>query len=217
MNENTRWIPWMAALILFMSLTGIVKVILNGKEQLDAANHFLSEGNMPRAVDHFERAVGWYLPGWSVQTEAAAGMRFIADTYEERGEIQNALDTYRLLRGAIFATRSFFTPHQDLIALCNDRIATLMAKSPPARKSDEGKSFEERRRTNLEILSRERSPHSAWALVAEAGFFGWVGAVTALIVFGFSPAGDWRPKPAWTCAFLFLVFYAVWMTGLMKV
>lgn len=55
-----------------------------------------------------------------------------------------------------------------------------------------------------------------WAFVCEAGFFGWVGCTLAFIfrAFGADDSFHGRRGAFWGC--LVVVFYGLWVLGMMK-
>ena len=65
-------------------------------------------------------------------------------SYVQKNDSENALNAYRLLRGAFYSVRSFYTPGKFWILRCNEKIAVLMAKQPATSESEKTKTYEER-------------------------------------------------------------------------
>ena len=127
-----------------------------------------------RALEHYERVIHWHVPFLSLSDDAAGKMWTYALNYEKQGNIEKALNTYRILRGAFYAARSLYTPGQDWILRCNEKIAGLMASKPADTEAEQKKSYDERKAEYLQLLSREKPPHPEWALLTELSFIGWV-------------------------------------------
>ncbi|MFQ5481223.1 MAG: tol-pal system YbgF family protein [Nitrospinaceae bacterium] len=213
MNPPRRLGFWIAGLVAFMALTGVLKVMLNGEDEMRLGESAMQAGHAREAADHFERAIRWRLPGSNWQDQAASRLWNLAAALETQGDSQAALNLYRRLRGAFYATTSVFTPGKEWIHRANEKIASLMAGNPP-NAAEEGLSVDQRRRQYLSLLNRDRPPHAGWALVAEAGFFGWVGSLVGLILQAFSRTGEWRPRQGWVWLSAFSVFYLTWVFGL---
>ena len=200
--------------ILLLAFGCVIKVVLNAYGELSQGKQSLEENKLARAAIHFDRAIRWHLPFLGTADEAAGQMFKIAELYEKKGFEEKALEMYRSLRGAFYSTRSFFTPGQEWIDRCNDKIATLMAKAPATAPAIAARSFEQRREDNLKLLTRDASPHTGWAVVAEAGFFGWVICLAGLVIQGFTPRGEFRRRPAVLWSLAFVLFFTMWGYGL---
>lgn len=200
--------------LLLLALASVVKVGLNAYGELSDGKRYLEENNLAGAQMHFDRAIRWHLPFLGAADEAAAEMFKIGERFEAKGFDEKALEVYRTLRGSFYSTRSFFTPGTEWIDRCNLKIATLMAKAPATAPGIAARSFEQRREDNLKLLTRDRSPHTGWAVVAEAGFFGWVFCLAGLIIQGFTPRGEFRRRPAMLWSLAFVLFFTMWGYGL---
>lgn len=170
-----------------------------------------------KALDHYERVIHWHVPFLSLSDDAAEKMWAYALNYEKQGNIEKALNTYRILRGAFYAARSFYTPGKDWILRCNEKIADLMASKTAYSKAEQKKSYEERKEEYLKLLSREKPPHPEWALLTEASFVGWVFCAFTFIFKGFTATGAFQNRSAMRWAGGWLVCYGVWVWGLFRV
>lgn len=202
--------------MLVVVLSTAFKVIWNATDEWNRAEA-LAATQPERALDHYERVIHWHVPFLSLSDDAAEKMWEAALAYEQQGNIEKALNTYRILRGAFYAARSVYTPGKDWILRCNEKIAGLMASKPAYSEPEQKKSFDERKTEYLELLSREKSPHPEWALVTEIGFWGWVACAFVFIFKGFSPAGAFHAQPALRWAGGWLVCYGLWIWGLFRV
>ncbi len=55
-----------------------------------------------------------------------------------------------------------------------------------------------------------------WSVVVEIGFFGWIGSTIALIFNGFDDSDALIKKKALFWGILIVVFYAIWIIGLVN-
>lgn len=55
-----------------------------------------------------------------------------------------------------------------------------------------------------------------WALICEAGFFGWVGCTIGFIFRAFGPDDTFFGRRAAFWGSLVVVFYGLWVLGMMK-
>lgn len=193
-----------------------LKIYFNGKEELSIADELLKNKNSLQAMVHFERAIQWHIPGSDIATLAAEKFWHITLSYESENQIDEALKSCRLLRGAFYSTRSFWTPGKKWIDLCNEKIAHLMAS-----KSDPGNynspSFENRKSEILEKLQTDRPPSTLGSLLTEIGFFGWVTCSGLFLFKAVTPTGGLNPRPAIIFSTAFMLFYGIWILGMFKV
>jgi hypothetical protein len=200
--------------ILIMLASAMGKIHINAMAELQQAKALAGSEKQSEAVTHYERAIHWYLPGTGGQDRAAEGLWKIAGQYESDGDLENAINSYRLLRGAFYATRSFYTPGQRWIDLCNGKISHIMALQQPYSESDKTKSFEQRKADALARLTAEKPPYVRWALLGEAGFYGWLACAFMFIARALTPSGKILANQAlfWGCGIV--LFYALWLLGL---
>ena len=71
MQIPNKSFPWILGFLGIVTLSCLFKVVFNAQNELATGDRFLSEKNIPRAVDHFERAIRWHLPGLGSADEAA--------------------------------------------------------------------------------------------------------------------------------------------------
>jgi hypothetical protein len=86
------------AILTFLTF---LKVHLNGNEEFSIAEELFRENNYTKATTHYECAIQWHIPKSPIPTLTA---------YESKNQTDESLKTCRLLRGAFYSIRSFFTP-----------------------------------------------------------------------------------------------------------
>lgn len=199
-----------------LALLTLLKVFLNGNQEFSTAEELFSKNNYQEAITHYERAIQWHLPGSPTPALAAEKLWRISLFYESKNLTEEALKTCRLLRGAYYSTRSFFTPGKKWINLCNEKMAHWMASKPDLINKTP-LSFENRKSNFLKILQTDRPPSTFWSILTEVGFFGWVACAGLFLIKAITPTASLKPKPAIIYSTTFLLFYAVWIIGMFNV
>ncbi|PIQ97733.1 MAG: hypothetical protein COV67_02505 [Nitrospinae bacterium CG11_big_fil_rev_8_21_14_0_20_56_8] len=205
---------WLLAGILILFLIPLFKVYFNATSELAIAGTYSAKGDLDNAVLHYGRSLHWYLPGLPSRNKAAEGMWNVAQQFEDKEKLEEALSVYRQLRGSIYSVRSLYTPDVSWIERCNEKIARLMALLPPSSEMERSKSFDQRKSDALNLLSRSVPPHTFWSLVAVGGFIGWVTCALGWIVRGFTPSGEFSVRRALPWGGGFMACYGLWILGL---
>jgi hypothetical protein len=171
------------------------RVVLESRAELAQGEAALARGALDDAVTHLHRAARWYAPGSPYCRRALARLEQIADQAERGGDPARALATWRAVRGALLATRSFYTPHAAHLEPANQRIAALMAavENPAV---DPGRSLAERRGWHLDRLWHDQAPSAFWSVVALLGFAAWIGGALLFIFRGVDRGDRLRRRPA---------------------
>lgn len=108
------------------------------------------------------------------------------------------------VRAAILGTRSFYTPHPDLLAAANAALARSLAErelDPAAPQPHVGTgSLDERTRWHLERLAQDGSPGIGWTLLAMVGLGVMLLGAWRLFGDGFDDEGRPQRKAIWYAA-----------------
>ena len=210
-----RVVYGVSGLLLICAAMVYGRLLYLGWSEFSAGQDALTSPNSKEAVVHFERALQLYLPWGGASESAARELLKLAEDFESRGETQSALETYRTVRGGLYGARSFYTPHREWIALCDEKIARLMSKLPPETKREKGQTEDERYRDALALMAPPSRPRLIGSLAAVVGLLGWVGGTLGLIWRGL----DRRPGMGWRLLFwggVTLIFYFCWVFGLSR-
>ena len=199
-----------------LTLLMILKIYLNGNKEFSQAEELFSKNNYTQATTHYERAIQWHIPGSSTPALAAEKLWNISLFYESKNLTDEALKTCRLLRGAFYSTRSFFTPGEKWINLCNEKIAHWMANKPDLT-NKMPLSFESLKSRFLKNLQADRPPSTFGGILTEVGFFGWVACAALFLIKAITPTAGLKPKPAIIYSTAFFLFYAIWIFGMFNV
>lgn len=202
-------------LFLFFGLI-ITKVYFSSMTEFKTAESAFEEADYRTAMIHYERAILWYLPIGAYVERSAARLWEVAEILETQDK-KLALEAYRSLRSAFYATRSFYTPGQAWIDRTNPKIAVLMAEQTTYSEEDRKKSLEQKTEEALAILKRPMKPDPFWSVILVLGFLGWVGGVLLFIWKGFRDGGmEVFAKRGLFIGTITVFFYALWIIGMMK-
>ncbi|MFQ5543942.1 MAG: hypothetical protein ACE5FY_06275 [Nitrospiria bacterium] len=207
-----------AAICLFLVLFLVVlKVYLSSMQEFKKAETAFATKDYRNAMKHYERAILWYLPFGSTVDRSAARLWEVAEIVE-REDAKLALEGYRSLRSAFYATRSFYTPGQKWIDRTDEKIASMMAKLPPYSEEEKKQTFEQRREKALDILKKPLKPDPFWSIVMEIGFLGWVAGVLLFIFKAFRRGEGSRVivKQGLLWGGIAIVCYTLWVIGMMR-
>ncbi|MGF1469218.1 MAG: hypothetical protein ACFCGT_24090, partial [Sandaracinaceae bacterium] len=91
-----------------------------------------ARGDLRAAVLHYRRAARWYAPGSPYDRIALERLRALALAAEAQDDREEALATWRAVRGAIRSARGLSTPHARRLREADQRIEALTAGSGPA-------------------------------------------------------------------------------------
>ncbi|HPD61767.1 MAG TPA: hypothetical protein PKV48_08440, partial [Thermodesulfobacteriota bacterium] len=137
--------------ILFLLLV-FAKVAINAHKEYQEGDKFFRAKDYTQAIIHFNRAIHWYSPGSKSVTNSIQALWEIGTQAENRGDSDLALEAFQSIASSLYSARSFYTPHQEWIVKCNDRIAAIRAKQVESRPQYKGTPFEKRKEEALKIL-----------------------------------------------------------------
>lgn len=192
------------------------KVYFFSMQEFKTAETAFSQKDYPKAIQHYERAILWYVPVGGYVTFSAQRLWEIAETLEQEDPVL-ALEAYRALRSAFYATRSFYTPGQSWIDRANPRIARFMAAQTLYSEADRQKSLEQKTQEALVILERPLRPDPFWSFVVVLGFLGWAAGTLLFIWRAFREGGTQvMLKQGIVWGTVIIVFYALWIIGMTR-
>lgn len=190
-----------------------VRVSVGARIEYKLGAQALSSGDLPTAIHHFDRSIHWYTPGSDAVANSVIGLKKAAGEYVKEMDRDGELYAYRILRSALYSVRHVTQPYPEVIASADEKIASLMALQKGTKGTDE---FEKERKLRFDQLTRNVGPKTRYALLAEAGFVGWVASALLFIWLGIGSAGRFNGKKAALFSILFVAFYALWIFGLAK-
>lgn len=168
-----------------------------------------------RAITFFDRSIHWYTPFSPYVHRSAERLWEICIKAEEQGDIRLALIATRTIRRGFYAARSFYTPGKNWINKCDLKINELMRLERNQKEMQDAPTQQDK---PIRARQKATSPSTLWSIIVEIGFLGWIGSVIGFIMFACK--GDRKVKlsvsqgVAW--ASLALIFFALWIVGMMK-
>lgn len=158
-----RWLILAAVLFGIFLVFASVRVVFEGWHEYNTGIHFQDQNKPANAVTHLIRAARWYFPVVGADNRAIHRLIDIADKAFHEGNHKAALAIYREVRASILGSRSLYTPHKDILELCETRIATIMSKGD-----------EQAKQRYLAQLRTHIQPNPWLSLAAVLTFFAWL-------------------------------------------
>jgi len=205
-----------SVILLVMCLTLGTKVYLSSWQEYRKAQDALARRDYHQAIVHLKRTILWYLPGNRYVEGATAKLWQLGLLAERQGNRELALEAYRSLRSGLYAVRSLYIPYREWIKRCDSKIASLMAAKGPTVEADKGKTFTQLRNQYLNLLRNDQAPDVVWSLVMEVGLLGWLSSTIFFILRSFGPEGELYGRRALFWGGLLLIFYILWVVGMVK-
>jgi hypothetical protein len=175
----------------------IVLALITVRVVWSSRSEWLAASGDQRLV-HLGRAARLYTPGNPYARRAL-------DALAEAGR-GGSLQAWQEVRSSILATRSFYTPHPELLAEANAAIATLMAQKDPTLSRD----------WHAARLAQDEAPSVGWSLVAIFGLFAWIGAAVAFIFFAVGDDDRIRPRIALVLSLSLFAGLVLFFVGLAR-
>lgn len=199
-----------------MLLMVIGKVYYRSMVEFNSGNAAFNKKDLNEAITHFQRSIHWYTPLNKYVANSAQKLWQIGEIAEARSNIKLALLAYRSLRSSFYAVRSFYTPYKEWINKCDEKISTLVASQETPFESEKKKGFEQRKAEALKILKTNNAPHVGWAIFLEIGFVGWITCTILFILKVFTGEKGFEGKKALFWGPFIILFYAMWIIGMLK-
>lgn len=208
-----RWVAFAAAILALVVAVVLGRVILAARAAYDRGSSLEEVGDADGAALAYRDAIAWYYPGSPQATAAIERLWSLADAAEAAGDPIGARIIVADLRSALFSTRTLYQPHAVELALCNERLALLLAATDERVRGGvlSAESVLPRYR---EAVGRDHAPSVAWSLALGFGFLVWI-ASTLLAIAQLVPhdagALQWRRAAPWLgVSFTSLV---LWLAG----
>lgn len=200
---------------LFLLLV-FLKVNISARNEYQKAEKALQNNDLKQAITHFNRAIHWYSPESKAVKNSIQALWEIGLQAEKSGNYTLALQAFRILRSSLYSARSFYIPYSDWVRKCESRIAAIIARKEKAHPQDKEIPFKNRREEVLKILKTKTEPDVLWSLICEIGFIGWIGCSIGLIFRAFTGPRGFNPGQALGWGIFIILFYALWVVGMLK-
>ena len=180
------------------------------------AEEYFMKAEWKLAIREYDNAMHFYTP-WSPYVQRSAEKLWqTGEMFEKQGRLEWARLAYASIRSSLYASRGLYTPRKDWIIKCDDKIADLNIRLLIRDGSIKPAEADAEKQKQLYVLKVDKAPKPAWAVLVEAGFWGWIASAIFIIVRGFDAEGKLKIKPAIYGALFCLVTFALWVVSLLK-
>jgi hypothetical protein len=175
------------------------------------AEVYLAKHQNIKAITFLDRSIHWYTPLNPYVSKSAQRLWEICTQADQQGDVQLALIAARTIRRGFWGVRSFYVPGKDWINRCDRKIASLMAKEFGGQKVNVDTAL---------ASSTEQAPEPDvfWTLILEVGLFGWIGSAIGFLMHGLTKGRtpELRSRPAMFWGIMIIIFYTLWIVGMVK-
>jgi hypothetical protein len=201
---------WLGIAAVAVAILGALalRVVLEGRAALADGDEAMQQKRTPDAIDAWERAARWYLPG--APHVGAAYDRLVRLA---RSDPRHALAAWRAVRSASLATRGLWTPHADDLAEADAAIAALSAEDPEGARPS-GADAATRLAFHRERLAGSSGPSRGAVVLAVGGIVCWLAGIAWLVVRAVDRQGRLVRRGAISGAAMALLGVLAWAAGL---
>lgn len=203
----TAWLRTAFVVVaIAVAIAGVaaIRMVWLGRAALADGDAARKRGDVAAAIDAWRAAARDYLPFAPHVDAAYDRLATTARDAEKTGDADTALAAWRAIRTASRATSGISTPHADLAAEADQRIAALMAGDPDG-SLVAGETVEARTAWHAARLAPVPGPGLGMILIAGLGVVAWVVGLGWLV--------RRRGKP-WGPLAIAVAGAAIWMIGL---
>jgi hypothetical protein len=197
-----------AAVLFGIALTRAAWSARAERARGDAA---FARGDVPLAIDAWERAARLRVPGTRLQARALDRLEELAGEALARGDAATGRAALEAGRRALYASRAAGVVDPARRARIDARLAELLAPADPG-----PGDLAARRAWHAAALARDDAPAPGFALLAVLGFALWVGGAAGFVLRGLGPDLGLRRRAAALAAAAVVTGLAAWVIGLMK-
>jgi hypothetical protein len=206
---------WSVAALGLVVGAASARVVTSGEKEIALSTAGLQAGDAHRAAEHARRAAGWYMPGAPHVRVAYARLLALGTAAEGLGDRDTALFAFRGVRTAAIETRWLLTPHEDDLERADRAIARLSADAPraPGMRVEPPAKIE---REQLEALTRDEAPRTAWVVVLVASAFTWAAGAVWIVQRAVGATGALDARRALPGAVVTGVGVAAWLLAIWR-
>ena len=176
---------------------------------------YLKERQYIKAITFFDRSIHWYTPFNPYVWNSAERLWEISEYGEQQGDIKLALIACRTVRGGFYAASHFVVPGKKWIERCESKIDQLVKIEEKT--EEKAVSIESEKKLLLQS-QKTKTPDVFWSIILEIGFFGWVLSAIGFILFamGRQKEKNYSKVPTFLWVGFILIFFGLWIAGMMK-
>ena len=230
--------PWVVFLVV--ALVAVVsRVLVEGTTSWDRGVSALEKGEKEEALFQFRKTARWVAPGFSLPKEALLTIEEMGNGALEEcktcssactvdsGEACKspaceacsfAVYAFDSGRAAILGSRSFYTPHSEILVRMNAGLVVALSRAaevyPPGPRQPP-ETREERIKEHQEQMELDHAPDVMFSLISSLGFAAWL-AFLLLGLLRWSPSSS--SKLLFTsrrCFGISIGSFGLWVVGLL--
>ncbi|MBN1946200.1 MAG: hypothetical protein JW797_11025 [Bradymonadales bacterium] len=211
-RRSAQWV-WIALVLFALLAIVYTRALLESHSELQGARD-LVETDVAEAIRHYRHAVEWYAPGNPFNRRAVQELYQLA-----MAEIHTDADRHLVLlaaeslRTGILVTRSFYTPHREVLEPIEARIAQIRAEDLSG-DDPEALAAEQNRQLGLLKASRQRAPDPFWATVTSIAFLLWIACTWLAVRQASAAKGAWKRRRTAILAVSSAAALILWIVGL---
>jgi len=203
---------WIAGLLVAAGVL-VTRLAVDARAALRAGESAEARGERDEAVRHYLDAARLYLPGSGSVRRALDHLEGMARAAEASGDLAGARAPLEAIRAALLGTRSLYTPYADRLPDVERRLAGIYARlEDPG--VDPGASLEARTAWHASKLARHPGPTIGYVLLALFGLAVWLVGAVGFMRRGLDAGLRLRRGPALAAGIIFVVGFALFLTGL---
>jgi hypothetical protein len=211
-SSKRNLLLWIGGLLVALAVL-VVRVAADAGAALRAGQSAEARGEPGEAVRHYLDAARLYLPGSATVRQALDRLDGLARAAEAANDPATARPPLEAIRAALLGTRSLYTPYAARLPDVERRLAVLYAELEDPR-VDPGASRETRIAWHASRLARHPGPTVGYVLLALFGLALWLGGAVGFIRRGLDAGLRLRRGPALAAGIIFVVGFALFVTGL---
>lgn len=163
------------SIISFLFLLPIVtRGVWEGRKYWILGKKQYEKGEIEKAILYLRRSSHWYLPLSPYPRKSMELLKIIGNKALEEKNLEVAKLAFFSIRGSVLGTRSFYTPHKDMLEYANQKIATIFTMEEPS-PEEKGLSIEKRYKNYLSQLENLYQPNPLYSFLASLFFILWIG------------------------------------------
>jgi hypothetical protein len=219
-------------------LTIVLRVTVESSRSLSRGEEAEEAGDLDSAAFHFRAAAQWYAPGAPWPRKALVNLQEMALVAEKSCETcarpcdaqgvegcrtpecsacEFAVHLHDSVRAGILGSRSFYTPHADLLAKTNARFPGVLARAREVHPNGPRSSVSEREEWTARFSERmeiDHAPDPLLASVSSLAFLAWILAMMVALWRGWSEHGQLQTSPLIRWGAVSLASFLTWISTL---
>jgi hypothetical protein len=202
------------ALLLLMILSG--KMVYLQRSHYKAGEQYSAAENWKLAIREYDRAMHFYAPFSPYIEKSATRLWQLGDMFEKQGKPDWALIAYSSIRSSFYASRSLYTPGQQWIRKCDEKIADVNVQLLIKDGTIKPEEADAEKKRYLYVMKVDKAPDPFWSFLMATGFLGWIGSVLFFIFRGLTDNGMVNKKASLYGVVSFSITFIVWIIALVK-